>query len=107
MLSQALLETSVHLLLWPLRLIWRQRDKEKKLRTEKLLAMFRQQEPNVPDGTWEKLRRYLEEHVIRFEPALESYDIVQGYSIDGIVPLSVGFANFCCYEHGESSRHPF
>jgi hypothetical protein len=106
-LSQALLETSLHLFLWPLRLIWRQRDKEKKLRTEKLLAMFRQQEPNVPDGTWEKLRRYLEQHVIRFEPALESYDIVQGYSIDGIVPLSVGFANFCCYEHGTLRDIPF
>lgn len=80
---------------------------EQNERVAQLISSFRQQEQDVSDQLWEQLGHYLREHTQRFGPALPGYDIIQGYSIDGIIPLSLGYSNFSCYEHGTLRDIPF
>ncbi|MEX6947016.1 hypothetical protein AB2C49_33725, partial [Pseudomonas aeruginosa] len=35
------------------------------------------------------------------------YDIIQGYAIDGLIPMMNGVKNFSCYEHGTLREIPF
>lgn len=42
-----------------------------------------------------------------FADNLRHYDIIQGYAIDGVIPLMNGVKNFCCYEHGTLREIPF
>ncbi|MGY3488963.1 glycosyltransferase involved in cell wall biosynthesis [Bradyrhizobium sp. USDA 4011] len=55
--------------------------------------------------------RYREEYVTQhpkdFEAILPHYDIIQGYAIDGLIPMMNGVKNFCCYEHGTLREIPF
>jgi glycosyltransferase involved in cell wall biosynthesis len=55
--------------------------------------------------------RYREEYVTihpkPFEDVLLHYDIIQGYAIDGLIPMMNGVKNFSCYEHGTLREIPF
>ena len=50
---------------------------------------------------------YYVEHCLVFGPLLKHYDVIQGYSIDGIVPLANGHPIFASYEHGTLRDLPF
>ncbi|WP_271613719.1 glycosyltransferase [Bradyrhizobium sp. CCBAU 51627] len=50
---------------------------------------------------------YITHHPRTFESILSHYDVIQGYSIDGLIPLVNGVRNFCCYEHGTLREIPF
>ncbi len=55
-------------------------------------------------------RSYLEEYIGHpgpFEAILPHYDIIQGYAIDGFIPLMNGVKNFTSYEHGTLREIPF
>lgn len=106
----ASLASFIHVMTTPARLVsnWKNRDARRVIDGAKeLLPKFRQQEPNVSEELWSQLALYLKQHTLRFAPALGSYDIIQGYSIDGIIPLSLGHSNFACYEHGTLRDIPF
>jgi hypothetical protein len=103
--AHASLAAVVHVITSPARAF--SYSKHSKVCQAELLLKFRQQEPNVSEELWRQLSNYLQHHTRRFGPALESYDIIQGYSIDGIIPLSLGNSNFCCYEHGTLRNIPF
>jgi len=108
--AQASVASFVHLMTIPVRLIsnWKNRDARRMIQGAKeLLPKFRQQEPSVSEELWAQFALYLKQHTLRFAPALGSYDIIQGYSIDGIIPLSLGYSNFACYEHGTLRDIPF
>ena len=47
------------------------------------------------------------ERTLTFGPLLKHYDVVQGYSIDGIIPLANGHPAFASYEHGTLRELPF
>ena len=110
---QSLWASLVHVWLWPVRLIATRgqvEDKsigERKAKANELIAGFQLQEKDVSRSIWEEVRWYLAEHALRFGPVLKNYDVVQGYSIDGIIPLSEGFSSFCSYEHGTLREIPF
>jgi hypothetical protein len=80
---------------------------EREKLANELVAKFQRSETSVSEGVWDEFRRYLIEHALNFGPVLASYDIVQGYSIDGIIPLSNGFQAFSAYEHGTLRDIPF
>jgi glycosyltransferase involved in cell wall biosynthesis len=42
-----------------------------------------------------------------FADVMAHYDIVQGYSTDGLTPLFAGVTRFCAYEHGTIREIPF
>jgi glycosyltransferase involved in cell wall biosynthesis len=42
-----------------------------------------------------------------WKPILKHYDVVQCYSVDGIIPMSHGRRDFLCYEHGTLRSIPF
>ncbi|WP_375775719.1 glycosyltransferase [Bradyrhizobium sp. ma5] len=50
---------------------------------------------------------YLTLHPRPFEDILSHYDIIQGYAIDGLIPMINGVKNFSCYEHGTLREIPF
>jgi glycosyltransferase involved in cell wall biosynthesis len=50
---------------------------------------------------------YITSHPRPFEPILRHYDIIQGYAIDGFIPLINGVKNFTAYEHGTLRELPF
>jgi glycosyltransferase involved in cell wall biosynthesis len=42
-----------------------------------------------------------------FADVLGHYDVIQGYSTDGLIPLFAGVKNFAAYEHGTLREIPF
>jgi glycosyltransferase involved in cell wall biosynthesis len=50
---------------------------------------------------------YITAHPRPFESILRHYDIIQGYAIDGFIPLINGVKNFTSYEHGTLRELPF
>jgi glycosyltransferase involved in cell wall biosynthesis len=50
---------------------------------------------------------YITNHPRPFEVILPHYDIIQGYAIDGLIPLVNGVKNFTSYEHGTLREIPF
>jgi hypothetical protein len=109
----ACLETLLLISLLPLRLVshqgrvdWKSR-KEINAKVAELIEELRKTEKEVPQVLWDELRQYLSRHALRFSPILSYYDVIQGYSVDGIVPLANGFANFTAYEHGTLRDIPF
>jgi glycosyltransferase involved in cell wall biosynthesis len=42
-----------------------------------------------------------------FADVLDHYDVIQGYSTDGIIPLFAGVTHFAAYEHGTIREIPF
>ncbi len=61
----------------------------------------------VPHATLEALDGYISEHAPRFLDVMREYDIVQGYSIDGFIPMVNGIDRYVCYEHGTLRDLPF
>jgi glycosyltransferase involved in cell wall biosynthesis len=53
------------------------------------------------------LEEYITSHPRSFEVILRHYDLVQGYAIDGFIPLMNGVKNFASYEHGTLREIPF
>lgn len=58
-------------------------------------------------SNWPKDRDHAVSLALSWLNVLPSYDIVQGYATDGIIPLYCGFANFTAYEHGTLREIPF
>ena len=112
-MGRVILEASIFLLLLPLRLVFGRgkirwsSSNENKANATALIERFREAEPNVPEGLWAELYRYLSSNALNFNPVLGYYDIIQGYSIDGLIPLANGFKNFTAYEHGTLRDIPF
>ncbi len=50
---------------------------------------------------------YIADHCLRFSSVLKHYDVIQGYSIDGIIPLTNRNLAFASYEHGTLRELPF
>ncbi|OKO82806.1 hypothetical protein AC628_04065 [Bradyrhizobium sp. NAS96.2] len=74
---------------------------------ETLLDEIRK-DPAELDGQSLRYREeYVTEHPRAFEVILPHYDIIQGYAIDGLIPMINGVKNFCCYEHGTLREIPF
>src|SRR5262245_28838159 len=55
----------------------------------------------------EEFKRHIGNHSLAFARVLAHYDIVQGYSIDGIIPLANRHPPFASYEHGTLRELPF
>lgn len=65
-------------------------------------------DPSELDGQSLSYREeYITLHPRPFEDILSHYDIIQGYAIDGLIPMINGVKNFCCYEHGTLRDIPF
>jgi glycosyltransferase involved in cell wall biosynthesis len=110
---RSMLELAVYFLFFPVRLsessgnVILMTERECKTIADGLVARFRQQEPGISEPIWTEFHRYLVAHALRFSPVLAHYDIIQGYSIDGIIPLSNGVSAFSAYEHGTLRDIPF
>ncbi|MGE0767630.1 MAG: glycosyltransferase [Hyphomicrobiaceae bacterium] len=63
--------------------------------------------PEVDQQTRVDLKNQLVYQSLPFAPLLKHYDIVQGYSIDGLIPLANGHSVFASYEHGTLRELPF
>jgi hypothetical protein len=50
---------------------------------------------------------YITNHPRPFGVILPHYDVIQGYAIDGFIPLINGVKNFTSYEHGTLREIPF
>ena len=69
----------------------------------------------VPKERWATLpeedRQNFETQIVHqallFAPVLKHYDVIQGYSIDGFIPLVNGSPAFASYEHGTLRELPF
>lgn len=48
----------------------------------------------------DQVKTYTEYMPLRFFDVLKTYDVIQGYSIDGFIPYMNGLTNFAAYEHG-------
>jgi glycosyltransferase involved in cell wall biosynthesis len=74
---------------------------------ERLLDEIRN-DPGELDGQSLSYREeYITQHPAPFADILSHYDIIQGYAIDGLIPMINGVKNFCCYEHGTLREIPF
>ncbi len=62
---------------------------------------------NLDPDTQKSLAHYISEHPKAFESLLLHYDVVQGYSVDGLIPMINGIRNFASYEHGTLRELPF
>lgn len=69
--------------------------------------LFMHHANDIPDIEKTILEEYLLDNATQFHNILEYYDIVQGYSIDGYIPLMRGFSSFTSYEHGTLRDLPF
>jgi glycosyltransferase involved in cell wall biosynthesis len=47
-----------------------------------------------------QVKIYCDYMPLRFFNVLKTYDVIQGYSIDGFIPYMNGLTNFAAYEHG-------
>ena len=75
--------------------------------TERHLEAYRACHPGVADHI---LAGDLAEAAARagaWSGILEHYDIIQGYSVDGLIPLFNGEPRFVAYEHGTLRVYPF
>ena len=61
----------------------------------------------APPSTRADLDGYITLHAPRFFGAMREYDIIQGYSIDGFIPMLNGIERYVCYEHGTLRDLPF
>jgi glycosyltransferase involved in cell wall biosynthesis len=74
---------------------------------EKLLRNLGNTAVNSSADSVEMFKHYTYFHYMKFGRLLKHYDIVQGYSTDGIIPLVNGFRNYAAYEHGTLREIPF
>lgn len=63
--------------------------------------------PTLDQSRRDDLIALIAEHALLFAQTLKAYDIVQGYSTDGFIPLVNGLRAFASYEHGTLRELPF
>jgi hypothetical protein len=68
---------------------------------------YRQALIHVEPSVVEADLRYAETLSGYFADVLGHYDVIQGYSTDGLIPLFAGVTNFTAYEHGTIREIPF
>ncbi|GIQ74343.1 hypothetical protein BraRD5C2_27830 [Bradyrhizobium sp. RD5-C2] len=74
---------------------------------ETLLDEIRSDPAELDGQSLSYREEYVTIHPKPFEDVLLYYDIIQGYAIDGLIPMMNGVKNFCCYEHGTLREIPF
>jgi len=74
---------------------------------ETLLDEIRKDPAELDGQSLSYREEYVTIHPKPFEDVLLHYDIIQGYAIDGLIPMINGVKNFCCYEHGTLRDIPF
>lgn len=104
--------TFLHLLLWPvIRLAnmptTQLSTAERELIADELIKGFKGSEVAANEIVWIELRDWLVNVALLFSPILKNYDVIQGYSIDGLIALANGHHNFVAYEHGTIRDIPF
>jgi glycosyltransferase involved in cell wall biosynthesis len=75
--------------------------------TERLTNAIREDPVELDDQSLSYREEYITNHPRPFEVILPHYDIIQGYAIDGLIPLINGVTNFTSYEHGTLREIPF
>lgn len=63
--------------------------------------------PMFPPERRDQLKAHIIHHTLLFGPLLKHYDIIQGYSIDGFIPMVNNHPAFASYEHGTLRELPF
>jgi glycosyltransferase involved in cell wall biosynthesis len=79
-------------------------------RSEEILRLtnaIREDPVELDDQSLRYREEYITNHPRPFEVILQHYDIIQGYAIDGFIPLINGVRNFTSYEHGTLRELPF
>ncbi|WP_420965102.1 glycosyltransferase [Bradyrhizobium sp. B120] len=74
---------------------------------ETLLDEIRKDPAELDGQSLSYREEYVTQHPRPFDAILPHYDIIQGYAIDGLIPMINGVKNFCCYEHGTLREIPF
>ena len=74
---------------------------------ETLLDEIRSDPAELDSQSLSYREEYVADHPRPFGVILSHYDIVQGYAIDGLIPMMHGVKNFSCYEHGTLREIPF
>ncbi|QOZ33064.1 glycosyltransferase [Bradyrhizobium sp. CCBAU 53421] len=74
---------------------------------ETLLDEIRSDPAELDGQSLSYREEYVTKHPRPFEDVLLYYDVIQGYAIDGLIPMMNGVKNFCCYEHGTLREIPF
>ncbi|UFX47770.1 glycosyltransferase [Bradyrhizobium sp. 41S5] len=74
---------------------------------ETMLDEIRQDPAELDGQSLSYREEYITNHPRPFEAILSHYDVIQGYAIDGLIPMINGVKNFCCYEHGTLREIPF
>ena len=72
-----------------------------------LTNAIREDPVELDDQSLSYREEYITNHPRPFEVVLPHYDIIQGYAIDGLIPLINGVKNFTSYEHGTLREIPF
>jgi glycosyltransferase involved in cell wall biosynthesis len=74
---------------------------------ERLTNAIREDPVELDGQSLSYREEYITNHPRPFEVILPHYDIIQGYAIDGLIPLINGVKNFTSYEHGTLREIPF
>jgi glycosyltransferase involved in cell wall biosynthesis len=74
---------------------------------ERLTSSIRADPVDLDDESQRCREDYITRHPYPFAEILRHYDVIQGYSIDGFIPLINGIKNFVSYEHGTLRHIPF
>lgn len=74
---------------------------------ERLTNAIREDPVELDGQSLSYREEYITNHPRPFEAILSHYDIIQGYAIDGLIPLINGVKNFTSYEHGTLREIPF
>jgi glycosyltransferase involved in cell wall biosynthesis len=80
-------------------------DRSKEI--ERLTNAIREDPVELDDQSLSYREEYITNHPRPFGAILPHYDIIQGYAIDGLIPLINGVKNFTSYEHGTLREIPF
>lgn len=112
LIATSVVEVVAFALLFPLRrilrrgkFVWNSKDDE--ANASALIDELRKKETGASEACWQQLHQYLAMTAPMFKPILGYFDVVQGYSIDGLIPYVNGFKNFTAYEHGTLRDIPF
>jgi glycosyltransferase involved in cell wall biosynthesis len=74
---------------------------------ERLTRVVREDAVELDGQSRSYREEYITNHSRSFEVIFRHYDIIQGYAIDGFIPLINGVKNFTSYEHGTLREIPF
>jgi glycosyltransferase involved in cell wall biosynthesis len=80
---------------------------EKRLRSMRFAEIYARELPDVQKAVRDADLAYVETVAGGWRELMCQYDIVQGYSIDGYIPLYNGISRYAAYEHGTLRTIPF